>query len=137
MHRKKFQQSPKPPHLQAVIHFFALAPETFLLLDHHTYSNSASALNKSLQAARPLDGMRIGMRFQKGGETLLFSTGPFYSRWQRGREIKRTTHLHLMTRLTERGAIISLSLSLYDLVIKSAHGQYLLLAFLWDKVATI
>jgi hypothetical protein len=74
-HKKKFQPSPKPPHLQAVIQqFFALAPEKFLLLDHDMYSNSASAHNKSLQAARPLDDKGFGIRFQKGRETVLFST---------------------------------------------------------------
>jgi len=114
-HRKKFQPSPKPPHLQAVIQqFFALAPEKFLLLDHHMYSNSASAHNKSLQVARPLDGKRFGIRFQKGWETVLFSTGseahaaPFYSQWQRGREIKPTTRQHRMTKLIKHGATISL-----------------------------
>jgi hypothetical protein len=143
-HRKKFQQSPKPPHLQTVIQqFFALAPEKFLLLDHHMCSNSTSAHNKSLQAARPLDDEGFGIRFQKGRETVLFSTGsevhaaPFYSQWQRGQEIKRTIRLHLMTRLIKRGATISLPLSLYDLVIKSAHEQYLLIAFLSGTVATM
>lgn len=117
-HRKKFQASLKPPHLQAVIQqFFALAPEKFLLLDRHMYSNSTSAHNKSLQASMSLDEKEFGIRFQKGGETVLFSRGskvhaaPFYSEWQKCREIKRTTRLHLMT-LTKRGAIISLPLSL-------------------------
>jgi len=140
----KFQPSPKPPHLQAVIQqFFASPPEKFLLLDHHMYRNSASPHNKSLQVARPLDGKRFGIRFQKEWETVLFSRGseahaaPFYSQWQRYREIKPTTRLHRMTKVIKHGATISLPLSLYDLVIKSAHGQYLLFAFLWAEVATM
>ena len=143
-HRKKFQPSPKPPPFQAVIQqCIALAPEKFLLFDHHMYSNSASYHNKSLQAAMPLDNKGFGIQFQKGGETVLFSTrfevhaAPFYSQWQWGPKIKRTIRLHLMTRLIKRRAKISLPLNLYDLVIKSAHGQYLLLAFLGGKVATM
>ena len=129
-HRKKFQPPPKPPPAKQLFSFSHWLQKNFYsLIITRIAIRHLLITSRSLQAAKPLDGKGFGMRFQKGGETVLFSTGsevhaaPFYSQWQRGREIKRIKRLHVMMRLTERGAIISLPLSLYDLVIKSAHGQ--------------